>query len=1632
MANKKINELDLKTLVTLTDLMIVGDPGTGTSYKTTLQTLQNLIASASGVTSFNGRTGAVVPTSSDYSISLLSDVLLTSLSNGQILQYDSVAAKWKNVAVPASGITALNSLSASSQSLVVGTSGTDFNISSATSTHTFNLPTASASNRGALSSADWTTFNNKQNAITLTTTGNSGAATFVSNTLNIPNYTLAGLGGISLTSLSATSPLLYNNTTGAFSIQVANSTQNGYLSSTDWNTFNSKGSGTVTSVAIATGTTGTDINVSGSPITGSGTITINIPTAGTGTRGVVSTAAQTFAGDKTFSGRIIGQQDVTGNSFNLSSLTGTMATPNFGVFYAKNDNLPYFKNSAGTEYPLYNAPTGGTVTTVSVVSANGFAGTVATATTTPAITLTTTITGLLKGNGTAISSAVANTDYQSPITLTTTGTSGVATFNGTTLNIPNYGATAGMSNPMTTLGDIIVGDTGGTPIRLAGNTLSAKRFLTQTGTGAASALPSWGTIAASDIASGQALTETDDTNVTLTLGGTPSTALLQAVSLTLGWTGQLAISRGGTGLSALGTQGQLLRVNTGATALEYFTPTYISSAITSIGTAGNLQTGAAQTLATGTTGTDFNIASATNTHTFNIPDASASARGLVTTGTQTFGGSKTFQSSTQFSNNLFSATNTNGSSSAGNYLLTGSSATSYRNAFTQNSVGGTMPNSATSSFAENLFCGVARTAPATGSYLLTTTVAIKGFAITTGTGVITNASSLYISEGTTGATNNYAIWVDDGVVRFDGAFELQNIANTTTANVLYYDATTKRVTYGATPSGGSGITSLNSLTAATQTFANDTNVTITSATSTHTIGWAGQLSVARGGTGLSALGTANQLLRVNAGATALEYFTIAGSDVTGAALTKTDDTNVTLTLGGTPATSLLRAASLTLGWTGTLAVGRGGSGASTLTGVLIGNGTSAFTGVAGTASQLLRRNAGNTAYEFFTIAGSDITGAALTKTDDTNVTLTLGGTPATSLLRAASLTLGWSGTLAVSRGGIGVGTLTGFAIGNGTSAFTSVPLANVAYFGTAITGTPSASTYLRGDGSWGSVSISEPNLGVYFVDKRYSGAGAAIVTGLTYASITSTNTQYNTQKNNAKRGSTISPFPDPWSARNAAYDDLQAGTITKAVIIVLQGKWTVGSDNPAQNGNEAGSSANSNVTADIGFSSTNNSSVASILQNNINAYFYNGTELVYINSTFGIYMIYVQDTADTSVWESSLKGDLTLRYIYGYKQPILTLTHINYPIYANHFGAKLYVRILKAILPSFALSLINGVQEFNLDADYVEGYDLMLMAFKTTRLSGGNKKVKININVNNVVSNLNTVNPDYWTFCAFTYTAQAHASNSNQIDAVVNIKTIDAFLSNSEFDPAIGVGGWQFNGKYIFNIGNIKWRCGANTTVVGGVIFNSMAAYNTSVLYNIGNVETEVPFVKYLSIENLNSANTAFVSTDVNNRIEINANDVIKLQNATINALAEGTNSPAAKYALAISTTNPNSVGVAGKGIAIINCNVQSAEEPIKIKGYGNQMTLILKGNYYTYGTTKNVLIIDRDNNPVNNYLMLDNCNLVNQDATASIDVGSTNPTDTHVIYVKNVHATRAGTTTRTSYIGESITVNSALRNYIR
>lgn len=99
-----------------------------------------------------------------------------------------------------------------------------------------------------------------------------------------------------------------------------------------------------------------------------------------------------------------------------------------------------------------------------------------------------------------------------------------------------------------------------------------------------------------------ALTKIDDTNVTLTLGGSPTVSLLSAVSLTLGWTGQLSLARGGTNanltavaggivystasaiaLSVAGSSGQLFR-SAGTSAPGWTTATFPATA----GSSGNV------------------------------------------------------------------------------------------------------------------------------------------------------------------------------------------------------------------------------------------------------------------------------------------------------------------------------------------------------------------------------------------------------------------------------------------------------------------------------------------------------------------------------------------------------------------------------------------------------------------------------------------------------------------------------------------------------------------------------------------------------------------------------------------------------------------------------------------------------------------------------------------------------------------------------------------------------------------------------------------------------------------------------------------------------------------------------------
>jgi len=160
-----------------------------------------------------------------YELEELHDVAPTPYINNGVLYRDTTTNLWKSATIPTVlGYTPANAattitingttydLSAnrswsvgtvtSVAALTLGTSGTDLSSSVVNSTTTpvitLNVPTASAVNRGALSAADWTTFNSKQNAITLTTTETSGVSTLIGSTLNIPNYTTDLSGYVTL------------------------------------------------------------------------------------------------------------------------------------------------------------------------------------------------------------------------------------------------------------------------------------------------------------------------------------------------------------------------------------------------------------------------------------------------------------------------------------------------------------------------------------------------------------------------------------------------------------------------------------------------------------------------------------------------------------------------------------------------------------------------------------------------------------------------------------------------------------------------------------------------------------------------------------------------------------------------------------------------------------------------------------------------------------------------------------------------------------------------------------------------------------------------------------------------------------------------------------------------------------------------------------------------------------------------------------------------------------------------------------------------------------------------------------------------------------------------------------------
>jgi hypothetical protein len=194
----------------------------------------------------------------------------------------------------------------------------------------------------------------------------------------------------------------------------------------------------------------------------------------------------------------------------------------------------------------------------------------------PGAIITASIAALLSGS--VVAAPVSGTDLVNKTYADSLFASGVQSLTGTTNQIsfssPTGNITASLPQDIAlgstptfggmTLSSIPLGaSSGGTGINNGSRTLTMagshvlvgafSSTFTFTNTTSVT-FPTSGTLATtSQLVTPAALTKTDDTNVTLTLGGSPATALVNAASLTLGWSGQLSIIRGGTGVSSVTT-----------------------------------------------------------------------------------------------------------------------------------------------------------------------------------------------------------------------------------------------------------------------------------------------------------------------------------------------------------------------------------------------------------------------------------------------------------------------------------------------------------------------------------------------------------------------------------------------------------------------------------------------------------------------------------------------------------------------------------------------------------------------------------------------------------------------------------------------------------------------------------------------------------------------------------------------------------------------------------------------------------------------------------------------------------------------------------------------------------------------
>jgi collagen type VII alpha len=261
--------------------------------------------------------------------------------------------------------------------------------------------------------------NTGDNAANSTYANDYRAANFVAGT----NYLAPTGSAASLTSF----PTFNQNTTGSAATLTTPRTINGvsFNGSANITVPSDIAAGTTGNLMISNGTIWTSATVptwnqsttgSAANLTGlTATVTnLNTVTSGLGTAAFTASTAYATSAQGTLATNALPTASFTDAAVTGKLLTGYVSGA--GTISAADSILTAINKLNGN----ISANGNGTVTSASVVTANGFAGTVATATTTPAITLTTSISGLLEGNGTAISAASPGVDYSS-------GTSALAT-----------------------------------------------------------------------------------------------------------------------------------------------------------------------------------------------------------------------------------------------------------------------------------------------------------------------------------------------------------------------------------------------------------------------------------------------------------------------------------------------------------------------------------------------------------------------------------------------------------------------------------------------------------------------------------------------------------------------------------------------------------------------------------------------------------------------------------------------------------------------------------------------------------------------------------------------------------------------------------------------------------------------------------------------------------------------------------------------------------------------------------------------------------------------------------------------------------------------------------------------------